>query len=80
MITHEVEVRCKETSDVIRVSSISDAAIVGFILDDVVVGRGISRVGGWFGITLTIEYTYAGTTSVGGVGVPFDVEAMRGIA
>ena len=80
MISHEIEGRFKETSDIIRVSSITDADDVSVSLAVVGVGRGISRVVGWLVITLVLQHTYAGATSVVVVGVPFDVEAMRGIS
>ena len=80
MIAHEIEGGRKETCDVGRVSGITDAADVSVILSAVVVGRGISRVGGWLGITLVLQHADAGATSVGGVCVTFDVEAMSVIA
>ena len=42
--------------------------------------RGVSYIGVWFLINLFIEHTDAGATLVSSVGVPFDEEAMRGIA
>ena len=43
------------------------------------VSRGISRFGGWFEINVFVDNADAGATSVGGVGVSFDAEEMRGI-
>ena len=80
MIAYEIEGGRKETSEIRRVGIISDSPGVSVILSDVEVGRGVSRIGGWFRITLVIDYTNAGATSVGVVGVPFDMESMRVVA
>ena len=80
MIAHNIEGGCKETIYVRRVSGITDAAGVSVSLAAVGFDRVISRVGGWIGITLDFQHAYAGATSFGGVGVPFDAEAMRGVA
>ena len=79
MIVRDIEGGRKETSDIIRVSTISDSSDISVSLYDVGVGRSISRVGSWFGIILIIEHTYVCETSVMCVGVLFDAEAMRGI-
>ena len=80
IIAHKIEGGCKGTSDVGIFSGITDAADVSVSLSDVGLGRGISRGGGWIGITLVLQHAYAGATSVDGVGVKFDAEAMRGVA
>ena len=80
MISHETEGRCKDISDIIRVSSSSYADNASVSMASVGFGRGISRVGSWFGTTLVIKHAYVGEKSVGSVDVIFDAEAMRGIA
>ena len=72
MIDHNIEGGCKDTICVGRVSGITDAAGFSVILAAVGFDRVISRVGGWIAITLVLQNAYAGVTSVGGVGVPFD--------
>ena len=79
MIGHDIEGEHKDISVIRIVSSISDAADVSVRLAAVGFGRGIRRVGAWFGITFVIEHTDAGAIIVGSVGVTFDAEAMRGI-
>ena len=80
MIVHYIEGGYTYTSYLGRASSITDAADVSFSLAVVVVRRGISHIGGWIGIALVFQHADAGATSVGGVGVPFDAKAMRGVA
>ena len=80
IITHDIECRRKDISDIIRVGSISDYDNVSFRLANIGVRRVIICVGGWFGITFFIDNMYAVATSVVGVGVPFDAEAMRGVS
>ena len=80
MITHDIEGRCKETSDVRSISVITYYAGVSVVLAAVVVEGGIRCIGGCLGITFVFQHADGGETSVGGVGVPFDAEAMRGIA
>ena len=79
MISHEIEGGYTETSDVGRVSGITDAADVSFSLAAVGSGRFIRRVGGWIGITLVLQNADTGAKSVDVVRVPFDTEATRGI-
>ena len=79
MISHEIEGGYKETSDVGRVSGITDAADASFSLDAVGSGGFIRRIGGWIGITLVFQHEYAGKTSDGGVRMSFYTEAMRGV-
>ena len=52
---------------------------VSVSLDDVGVGRFISCVGVWLGITLVLHHTHPGATSVDSVRVPFETESMRGV-
>ena len=80
MIAYEIEGGRKETSEIRRVGIISDSPGVSVILSDVEVGMGVSRICGWLRITLVIDYTDAGATSVGVAGVIFDAESMRFIA
>ena len=80
MIAHGIEVRRKETSYIRIVSSITDAYSVSVSLAFAGFGRGIRRVGGWLGLTLVLQYAYAGVKIVGDVGVPFYAEAMRDVA
>ena len=79
IIAHDIEGGREETSDIRRVSSISDADDVSVSLDTVGVVREISRIVGWFGVDLVIQHIDAVATSVSGVGVPFDTGEMRGI-
>ena len=79
MIAHDSDGIFKETSDVRRVSVITDNAGVSVRLSDVGFGKGINRVGGWLGITLVLHHADAGAKSVGGVRVTFVTEAMRGV-
>ena len=80
MMAHEIEGRCEKTSYIIRVSGIRDAADVSVSLAYVEVVRGIIRVSGWIGITLVIQHVYTCAEIAGGVCVPFDAEATRGVA
>ena len=80
MAAHDIEGVLKENSYFGRVSGITDDADISFSLDNSGVGRGISHIGGWLGITLVLQHADAGATSVGGVCVTFDVEAMSVIA
>ena len=77
MTAHEIEGGCEDTSAIIRVSRIIDAADVSVNLDAVEVERGIICIGGWLGITLVIQHADTGAASVGGVCVPFDAELMK---
>ena len=79
MISHEIEGGYKETSDVGRVSGITDAADVSFSLAAVGSGGFIRRIGGWIGITLVLQNADAGEKSVGSVRLKSDTEATRGI-
>ena len=79
IISHDIEDGRKDTSGIRRVSSIKDADDVSVRLSAVGLGIGISRVGGWFGFTLVIQHTNAGATSIGSLGMPFYVGAMRDI-
>ena len=80
MIAHNIEGVCKETIYVRRVSGITDAAGANVSLAAVGFDRVVIRVAGWIGITMVLQHVYAGATSVGGVGVLSDAEAMRGVA
>ena len=74
MITRDIEVGLKETSDIRRVRSISDADYVCVLLSSVGVRGGISRVGFWFRIMTVIKQTDVGPTIVTSVGVTFGAE------
>ena len=80
MITHEIEVICKETSDFGRVSGITDSAGFSVILADVGFRRGISHVDSCFGITLVLQHADVGAEIFGSVHVSFYEEEMRGVA